>query len=339
MTIKSDFKGLKDWVEIFKTGQHPGKGDLAAHTFSADDLDEVVANLDPDHPVPHVITHEELYSPFAYAQGVELKREGDSLYVRSDKINPDFERLIENGNLSNRSIRILKTDKGFELGHIAWLGAEPPAVEGLAPVSFSSGAAGTVFSVGKPPAQSKSTQGDDDMGEFTRADIDAAVAKAKKAAEAKGKADAEAAFQQEKTALEAQLVAEKKLKAKGEWDGKVKALIAEGKLTPAQAEGLSEFALALPEATLEFSRGEGDSKQTVKTATQEWFGNFLRAMPKQVPMKKDARVDPAHDAADWVHDPEKVAAKAVEYQAEMSAKGIEVNVVDAVNHVTAQGDQ
>lgn len=182
------------------------------------------------------------------------------------------------------------------------------------------------------------------MGEFTQEQLDAAVAKATAAAEAAGKAagkqEAEAAFAQEKTTLEAQLLAEKKLKAKGEWDGKVKALIAEGKLTPAQAEGLSEFALTLPESTLEFSRGDGDGKQTVKTATRDWFADFLKALPKQVAMKKDAKTGGDDgESGDWTQDPEKVAAKAVEYQAEQRSKGLEISTAAAVNHVIAQGGE
>jgi len=138
-------KGLKGWVESFRTGKHPGKGELAKHTFTKDDLDQIVANLTA--PVPHTITHEKMYSPFAYAHGVEAKRDGDVLLLRSDNINTDFEKLIKTGALYERSVGIVKDAvKGFMLDHIAWLGAEPPAVEGLAPVQFAKSSAFTVFS-------------------------------------------------------------------------------------------------------------------------------------------------------------------------------------------------
>lgn len=142
--LQADFKGLTDWVEVFRAGTQT---DSAGNTrqFTQADLDQVIANHDPEHPAPHVITHKEMYSPFAYGQSSELKREGDSLYVKSTKIEPQFEALVKNGNLFERSIRLLPTDKGFKLGHIAWLGAEPPAVEGMAPVSFNASQQGLDF--------------------------------------------------------------------------------------------------------------------------------------------------------------------------------------------------
>lgn len=131
-----DFKGLQDWVPIFKAG--PQKDSLGREkVWTHDELDQVVANHDPDHPAPHVVTHKELYSPFAYGQSAEVKREGDVLYVKSKNVEPQFEKLIKDGRLFERSVRLVPSPKGWKLGHIAWLGAEPPAVDGLAPVQFS----------------------------------------------------------------------------------------------------------------------------------------------------------------------------------------------------------
>lgn len=141
-----DFKGLQDWVPIFKAG--PQKDSLGREkVWSHDELDQIVANHDPDHPAPHVITHKELYSPFAYGQSAELKREGDVLYVKSKNIEPQFEKLIKDGRLFERSVRLVPSPKGWKLGHIAWLGAEPPAVDGLAPVQFSAATEAHDYSV------------------------------------------------------------------------------------------------------------------------------------------------------------------------------------------------
>ena len=135
---KTDFKGFDDWVEIFKAGtQTDSQG--RTRTFTQADLDAVVSNHDPDHPAPHVITHNESYSPFAFGQSAELRRVGDVLQVKSQKINPDFEKLVESGALYERSVRLLPSDSGFKLGHIAWLGAEAPAVQGLSPIQFEQG--------------------------------------------------------------------------------------------------------------------------------------------------------------------------------------------------------
>lgn len=135
-----DFKdGLKGWVAIFKAGkQTDSKGRTAS--YSQSDLDEMVANASVESPVPHVITHKELYSPFSYAQSPELKREGDVLYSRQEKIEPQFEKLVQDGNLFERSVRLRKTADGWRVGHVAWLGAEPPAVADLPPVEYESSA-------------------------------------------------------------------------------------------------------------------------------------------------------------------------------------------------------
>lgn len=135
--IPHDFKanGLADWVPIFRAGKQTDSRGRTQEWTEAD-LDQIVANHSADHPAPHVITHKELYSPFAYAQVEALKREGDTLYAKSRNIEPQFEKLLKEGRLYERSVRLVKSDKGWKLGHIAWLGAEPPAVEGLEPVRF-----------------------------------------------------------------------------------------------------------------------------------------------------------------------------------------------------------
>ena len=133
-----EFKGLTDWVEVFRAGSQTDSSGKAS-TWTQADLDQIVANHSDANPVPHTITHKKLFSPFAYAQGVAIKRDGDALLVKSAKVDPTFEKLITDGRLYERSVGIRKTDAGWKLDHIAWLGAEPPAVEGLAPVEFASG--------------------------------------------------------------------------------------------------------------------------------------------------------------------------------------------------------
>ena len=127
--------GLSDWFTVFCAGTHTDSKRRTA-TFTREDLDGIVDAYDPEQPSPCVITHQELYSPFGYAQVEALRRDGDMLQARcaADSIEPQFASLVEDGRLQNRSVQLLpQADGGYRLGHVAFLGAEPPAVEGLAP--------------------------------------------------------------------------------------------------------------------------------------------------------------------------------------------------------------
>lgn len=128
-------RGLAGWVEVFKSGSHiDSKGRQI--TFSAADLDQVVAN----HALgaaPAVIGHPHGAAP-AYAWVEALKREGELLFAKFTDINPAFEAGVKAGAYRNRSVSVYPDKQhGWRLRHVGWLGAEPPAIDGLAPVEFS----------------------------------------------------------------------------------------------------------------------------------------------------------------------------------------------------------
>lgn len=56
----------------------------------------------------------------------------------------EFAEAVENRRYPNRSVRLVKTDNGFKLGHIGFLGAKPPALGGMA-WQFNAEATGTEF--------------------------------------------------------------------------------------------------------------------------------------------------------------------------------------------------
>lgn len=128
-------KGLRGWIEVFKADTHTdSKGRKIS--FSQADLDQMIVN----HALgaaPAVIGHPKDTAP-AYAQVEEYKREGNSLFAKFTKINPAFESGVESGAYFNRSLSVHKDDKhGWRVRHIGWLGAMPPAIDGLQPVEFS----------------------------------------------------------------------------------------------------------------------------------------------------------------------------------------------------------
>lgn len=130
--LKTPSKGLSGWVHAFYAGTHTDKNGNTV-TLTQDDLDDIVRN---HTPVPHVIGHPEENHP-AYAWTAEVKREGDNLFVKSSDINADFSDAIESKAFPNRSASLVKTDNGWKLRHIGWLGAVPPALEKLHSAEFS----------------------------------------------------------------------------------------------------------------------------------------------------------------------------------------------------------
>jgi len=127
-------KHLEQWIEIFRAGSitdSQGQG----HQFTANDLDEVVANFKPDSPPPYVIGHPKDNAP-VLGRVRALKRVGLGLWAKGTQIDPEFDKLIEKGFYRNRSVRIIQSPKGWQLVHVGFLGATPPAVKGLAPINI-----------------------------------------------------------------------------------------------------------------------------------------------------------------------------------------------------------
>ena len=118
-----------DWFEVFKAGtQTDSKG--VTHSFSDADLNSVVANFKPK-TAPLVIGHPKMHDA-AWGWASELKAVGGSLFAKAEDVCSEFAQAVESKRYPNRSVRLEKTDNGYKLAHIGYLGGKPPAVEGLA---------------------------------------------------------------------------------------------------------------------------------------------------------------------------------------------------------------
>lgn len=126
------FKGFDDFIELFRAGRQTDSAGVARE-FTTADLDQIVANHDPAHPAPLVVGHPKTDDP-AYGWSAQIKRVGDVLLGKFSQVEPQFEQLVREGRYRNRSVKLVKTGKGWRLGHIGFLGAVPPAVPGLKPV-------------------------------------------------------------------------------------------------------------------------------------------------------------------------------------------------------------
>ncbi len=378
---------LTQWIEMFRTGKHPGTGALADHTFTAADLDQIVANFSADNPIPHAITHKQMYSPFAFAQGVAMKREGDSIWMQSDQINPEFQKLVDAGALYERSVELdFDKEKGWHMLRVAWLGAEPPAVQGLAPVQMAAASdqvtsfalnwsdvqqswtvakvfrrlrdwmiaqhgteqADQVFSEWEMNDLARNAmdrerdydqQGEAGVGLFTKSG-GSMTEQEKAALIAQAKADGreavqaefaqkEAQFEKDRAAWQAQLAEQAQAQKKAAFSKKVETALKGGKLTPAQAEGMLEFALALPDEQpmAQFSRGGA----VVKESPYGWFSHYIDGLPVQVPMATGSGDTPP--GAEETTDPEVIAQKAKALMAKRESEGMKISLLAAIEEV------
>lgn len=128
----SEFKGFDDFIEVFRAGAQTSS-DGVTQNFTHNDLDQIVSN---HQPVPIVIGHPKADAP-AYGWSHSLKRDGDVLLAKFSDVEPQFEKMVADKRFPNRSIKIKKTQAGWTLAHVGWLGAAAPAVEGLKPVQFA----------------------------------------------------------------------------------------------------------------------------------------------------------------------------------------------------------
>ncbi len=141
------------------------------------------------------------------------------------------------------------------------------------------------------------TTGENPMPEthtFSQADIDAAVAAATE--------KQQAAFNQDKAHLKAELDQARREYLSAEYQAQVDKAITEGRLTPAQSEGLVEFMLALPgdaQAPFTFfTRGEGAKKESVKQTPMQFFEGFIGKLGKQIDLNSEqGGADSASDSA------------------------------------------
>jgi hypothetical protein len=149
----------------------------------------------------------------------------------------------------------------------------------------------------------------------------------KRAAEAEA---ALAARDAEFSEREARFAAAERDQRRAQTATSIDALISEGRVLPAQREGLVAFMDALPaETVVEFGEGETATKQ----AGREYVLGFLRSLPKAVEFGERAARDPSADAASGSAD--EIARRAVDFQEAEAKAGRRISTAEAVTAVIA----
>lgn len=127
-------------------------------------------------------------------------------------------------------------------------------------------------------SRSSSGNGGSTVSKFSQEDLD----QAKQA----GKDEAKREFEAKEEKLNNELSEVRAERYRAEFSAELEKLKNEGKLTPAQAEGVSEFMLSLTSEPQKFEFAAADGKSTTQKDRLEWFRNFLASLPKQVTVGK-----------------------------------------------------
>ncbi len=243
-------------MQIFRAGTHVAMGGESI-TFSETDLQKTAAAYKPEiHEAPLVVGHPTHDAPaYGWVRKV-LAVEGE-LNVTPYQVDPAFSELVNAGRFKKISASFYKPDSPsnpvpgvFYLRHVGFLGAQPPAIKGLRPVSFAEQQEG-VICFGETDGYMNEQQ--------------------------LVKKEAELRQREEK-------IRKKELEIEfGEFLG---TLVREGKVLPVQQNDLVQFLGCISSTDSSTEVVEfGESKAT----PLEFFKNFLKSLPKQVEYSEIAK--------------------------------------------------
>lgn len=291
-------------------------------TITPDDLNAIANGYNPSfHEAPIVIGHPNDNAP-AYGWVKSLAAKGDKLYAEFGEMDAGFVDLVKQGRYKKLSASFYppkhpsnpKPDNWY-LRHIGFLGALPPAVKGLSPVSFNDSSDGIVsfgelseseklvfdmksifarfFNFSEvptnqadsvnPSVDTNSPPKTDTDGEGKSNDPNSTLTQSNQSENTMNQDVTEALARAEKA--EAELAKFKAEQAKKERDvantvnaNFAESLVKDGKIKPCDKELLTQvlnFAEFPNDTTADF--GEGDDKKPLAVAFKEFLGN----LPKQ----------------------------------------------------------
>lgn len=260
------------WIEIARVGSFKDSGG-AAQTFTRERLDELAAGYDPDkREAPLVIGHPATDAP-SYGWVKQLKVAGDKLLALTVCVSAEIKKMVDNKIYRYVSMSLFP-DGG--LRHVGLLGATPPAIDGLAPVSFSEGGEFIVINFAAHEESEKKGK-EMNLEELARqlAELQSKLTLVNQELEAARTEAAEAKADLEKSRAGAEKTAaefaayvdeqEKKVVA-----GRIGKLVEDGRITPAERAAVEKTAEVLRQAgRLNFSSGGDENPLETFLASQE----------------------------------------------------------------------
>ncbi len=195
---------LPPQIEIFRAGTHTAD-DGTQHTFTRADVDGMVSVYDPAvHEAPLCVGHPQDNKPaFGWVKSLAIAPSG-ALAMDTHNIAPAFAEAVDSKAFKKRSASFYPPNHpqnpkqgSWYLRHVAFLGAQPPAIKGLA--DFTESDSGTAedgcinFSepIFNPPPKEETMEIEELKKKLAAAEAEKAKLEADKAAEA---AKAKASF-------------------------------------------------------------------------------------------------------------------------------------------------
>lgn len=351
-----------NWIPVFKKGKHIASSG-AEFDATEEKLDKII-EMNKGREYPLAIGHPKTSSP-AYGWANELKRVGDILYAKPKSMVSEFETWVQKKLWKNIS---LSMNPDLTIRHIGFLGATPPAIEGLA-AEFNEDDKALVFEfstadmpmMGKmkqmlsdmmskmqdmmsqmpeddAPAQTafSKTKEEDDMSKTVQ---ELEVELAAKISEFSALAEKDKTRATEIETLKVDLLKERQKGQVAEFSAFLSSDAMKKKVSPVmktQLLGILEFAAATE--TYEFSAPDPtDATKTVKIkkAPLDAIKEFCRAhLPDIIEFEEVAKKDKAAGAGGDMTDPQEIAKKAVEFQRDEEKAGRTITIDQAVTHVT-----
>ncbi|TAN12983.1 MAG: hypothetical protein EPN34_03085 [Burkholderiaceae bacterium] len=207
-------------MEIFRAGTHRDDAGRT-HTFGQEQLAEMAASYNAQlREAPLTVGHPKDNLPaYGWVKRVFINAQGN-LAIDPQQVDPAFARMVQEGRFKKRSASFYPptaahnpTPGKWYLRHVAFLGAQPPAVAGLKDIAFAADDMAQAISFSEdapaaPASLSPGTQPNQEqiMSDADKAELDKLRAENKANQDALAKAQAEA-----KTATEAAAAAKKQV--------------------------------------------------------------------------------------------------------------------------------
>ena len=276
---------LPDGIEIFRPGRHTDDQGIAHH-FSEADVDGMAASYNPAlREAPLTVGHPKDNLPaYGWVKAVSRNAAG-VLAITPHNVEPQFAEMVADKRFPKRSASFYPpqapnnpTPGKWYLRHVAFLGAQPPAIAGLKDIQFSEDDAGGAVSFSEiEPAPSTPQE----SLSMTEAEIKAmqeqlaAEKKAREEAEAKAAAEAKRATAAEATT--ASFAEKAKAERTAGYVSFAESQVTAGRLLPKDKDMAVATLNALADAQpVEFA--EGDTTRKVSPA--QWLQDLIaKAQP------------------------------------------------------------